>query len=590
MARPAFVVRDPLWGDIRLDEAEREVLDSDIFQRLRGIKHMGTTLLVYPSAVQTRFVHSLGNLHVISQIVQRALDDLEDEGVVKFLESAAGWLQLSLPTDKGERATVRQQVLRVARLAGMCHDLGHFPMSHAVEVALSHGSVLGKVLGKEEHARYQERLTWTKRGVQLHEFATLRLIQENGPPGFPMLSPGQEWLRNAVLSVLEATHDMGTEPVPNALAELVSGEIDADRAEYLRRDGYVSGAGYGQYDLQRLIDSFVVVRQGDAFRFRPSTRALSAIEAFLAERVKSYAYIYYHNVGVLLDALLTETLRSLYGYPETLTQGMSEAESEPLRLAFDDLPASAMSHRNLVTDEGYIDDARLWIFLRRVMGAVERSAADGRELPREAARLRAYLSVLLRRRHLWTVLWKRTEQFQRASALVFPRLLRAVREKEGKHVEEWRLRKFMADRLHDLTDYRCDPQYVSVLNFLAHIAPDQLPAVARTLENRIGGQRFVVVSHRAGFKPLKRPRKYEIVDDQDRLRPLDELDPAAVTAIQALWYEGIQLRMYVLAETRLDDAHRDELRELALQELPEAIADWYMVAPLVTWHPDAEHP
>ncbi len=265
-----FVIRDPLWGDIELDRAELQVLDSDIFQRLRGIKHMGTTLLVYPSAVQTRFVHSLGNMHLIGDIVDRAL---RKSGVTAkdFLNLARDWLQLGEVVDTLE---VRSQVVRVTRLAGMCHDLGHFPMSHVVEEALSDPKVLAKVLDPREHQEFEKLQTYPVHRMSLHEFATLRLIELNCCSQQPMLAAEYDWLRKAAIDVIWATHGHVKHPVAQALAELVSGEIDADRAEYLRRDGYVSGAGYGRYDLERLLDSFVLVRDGSGFRFRPSSRAL----------------------------------------------------------------------------------------------------------------------------------------------------------------------------------------------------------------------------------------------------------------------------------------------------------------------------
>src|SRR5438132_13605815 len=75
-------IRDPLWGDVYLFDEETRLIDSDLFQRQRGVKQLGTAMLVYPSAVQTRFVHALGNLHLIDQMLLAAADNA-DEGTLR---------------------------------------------------------------------------------------------------------------------------------------------------------------------------------------------------------------------------------------------------------------------------------------------------------------------------------------------------------------------------------------------------------------------------------------------------------------------------------------------------------------------------
>ena len=101
----AKVIRDPIHGDIFLTEAELRVVDTPEFQRLRRIKQLGMTYLVYPSANHTRFEHSLGALHL------------------------AGRLALRLGLDEEEAVLVR--------MASLLHDLGHGPLSHTSEELLA---------------------------------------------------------------------------------------------------------------------------------------------------------------------------------------------------------------------------------------------------------------------------------------------------------------------------------------------------------------------------------------------------------------------------------------------------------------------
>lgn len=95
------VVRDPIYGYIDLFDREPAVIDSKVFQRLRGIKQLANTYLVYPSAIHTRFTHSLGTMHVAGLMAAR----------------------LQMPRPKQ----------RLVRLAALLHDVGHGPFSHLFE-------------------------------------------------------------------------------------------------------------------------------------------------------------------------------------------------------------------------------------------------------------------------------------------------------------------------------------------------------------------------------------------------------------------------------------------------------------------------
>ncbi|MFQ5815435.1 MAG: HD domain-containing protein [Candidatus Hydrothermarchaeaceae archaeon] len=102
--RESKVIRDPIHGDIFLTELEMRIVDSLEFQRLRRIKQLGMTYLVYPSANHTRFEHSLGAMHVASRVAER----------------------LQLPKDDAIKL----------RVAALLHDAGHGPLSHTSEELL----------------------------------------------------------------------------------------------------------------------------------------------------------------------------------------------------------------------------------------------------------------------------------------------------------------------------------------------------------------------------------------------------------------------------------------------------------------------
>jgi uncharacterized protein len=101
------IIRDPLWDNIRLDRAALLALDTPTVQRLRYIRQVGHSFLVYPGATHTRFEHALGAYH----LTRRALAGLEELGEIGV-------------TSLEQRVAIR--------MAALLHDIGHYPLSHAL--------------------------------------------------------------------------------------------------------------------------------------------------------------------------------------------------------------------------------------------------------------------------------------------------------------------------------------------------------------------------------------------------------------------------------------------------------------------------
>ncbi len=116
-------IRDPIHGFIHLSDMEKNIIDTEPFQRLRNIKQLGLTYYVYPGATHTRFEHSLGVMHTATQIVSSILDKHRMENLSEYLGLIGkGYLEDRLKT--------------TTRLAALLHDLGHPPLSHSSESLL----------------------------------------------------------------------------------------------------------------------------------------------------------------------------------------------------------------------------------------------------------------------------------------------------------------------------------------------------------------------------------------------------------------------------------------------------------------------
>src|SRR5713226_7379825 len=110
-------IRDPIHGFIHFSEREEKIIDGQFFQRLRGIKQLALTCLIYPGAMHTRFEHSLGFM----EMATLAFDSLakREAAALKKNFKAAG-------------LTV-EDARQLLRLTAIFHDTGHLPFSHAAE-------------------------------------------------------------------------------------------------------------------------------------------------------------------------------------------------------------------------------------------------------------------------------------------------------------------------------------------------------------------------------------------------------------------------------------------------------------------------
>ena len=186
------VFKCPIHSFVRVtDSLIWQLIQTPEFQRLRRIKQLGGTHIVYPTAEHSRFSHSLG----VYFIARRMVDILKKQGT-EFTDSE------------------RMLVL----CAALLHDVGHGPFSHSFE------SVLGI-----NHEDFTRRI--------ITENTAINTILEQYEVGFSQL----------VSQVIEKTY-------PNQLiVSLISSEIDADRLDYLLRDSYFTGTPYGEIDLERIL-------------------------------------------------------------------------------------------------------------------------------------------------------------------------------------------------------------------------------------------------------------------------------------------------------------------------------------------------
>lgn len=248
------IVRDPLWNNILLDPLAVRLVDTRVVQRLRYVRQLGWAYLVYPGATHARFEHALGAYH-LAGIALRLLDE---QGALRDVDPREG---------------------AIVRAAALLHDVGHYPFSHALEE-----------IGAPHHEEVARPLITTGAVAD-----ALRELAPDGPERVFAL------IRGASTSPLQG---------------LVSGSLDLDKIEYLKRDTLMCGVPYGTIDADRLLNALTVVPDpaGGAPRIGVLEKGLSALESLLFAKYQMYRNVYWHHAvrsaTAMYKRLVEEALRA----------------------------------------------------------------------------------------------------------------------------------------------------------------------------------------------------------------------------------------------------------------------------------------
>ena len=245
------VLKDPVHSYIHINyEVVWNCLDSKEFQRLRRIRQLGGDFQVYPTAEHSRFSHSLG----VYEIVRRMVTEIKS---------------LSVELSEYDKICVM--------LAGLLHDVGHGPFSHAFEHVTKHS-----------HEDYTAKIILGK--TELNQVLT-------------ELSPR---LPEDIVSIIEHNH-------PNdILNQIISGQLDADRMDYLLRDSYFSATSYGQFDLERILRT-MRVRKIDENKKALVVKytGIHSVEDYIMARYQMYWQVYYHPVARSYEAVFIQLFNRL---------------------------------------------------------------------------------------------------------------------------------------------------------------------------------------------------------------------------------------------------------------------------------------
>ena len=246
-------IRDPIHGFIRLNELEKEIIQTFPFQRLRFVHQLGTTPWAYPSGVHTRFVHSLGVLQMASLVLER----------FRFLGIG-----------------INEEDENIFRIACLLHDIGHPPFSHVGEDMKLFEQGL-------DHEKMGERIIRETRLIEI-----LNKINTNAIDRIIFIITGK---------------GIPVTKFDTIFYSILTGQAGIDRMDYLLRDSYFLGVAYGKFDLPRLLETLCFNEEYNIFC---EEGGIHALEQFILARYFMFTEVYFHKTRRILDYHLSRAINA----------------------------------------------------------------------------------------------------------------------------------------------------------------------------------------------------------------------------------------------------------------------------------------
>jgi uncharacterized protein len=331
VSKRPHIFRDSLHGFVELNDLERDLVDSSAFQRLRHIHQLALTYYVYHGAEHTRFGHSIGVMEVVTKIFDVLVGKHRD---------ALKW--------NSDQTRRNRQLIR---LAALLHDVGHAPFSHAGEDLITN--------------------------ERTHEDISAQAILETDIA---------EIIRSYAVETDDISPDevagiiQGTATSPGAfLREILAGDLDADRIDYLNRDSIMAGVRYGLFDYERLIHTLTLYEDPmtGSMKLAVEDGGVHALEGLILARYFMFTQVYFNKVRVSYDQLLNEYLQ------KTLTDGHYPDDVKEY-LGWDDLRVMTLIREDAAKSStiGHPIASRIWNRQHYKLVAETAELADTHEIRR----------------------------------------------------------------------------------------------------------------------------------------------------------------------------------------------------------------
>jgi HD superfamily phosphohydrolase len=318
------LIRDPVhdiisFEDKPWDRLLLKLINTREFQRLRRIKQLGMSEMVFPGANHSRFAHSIGVMHNARRFLTR-------------IEQLTG---VQITEDQ------RTAVL----VAALLHDLGHGPFSHTFEKITSEN----------------------------HETRTIEVIIDNSTEVNRVLRDHHADLPALLRQFFDEDPDAAANGgLPAHFVQIVSSQLDADRFDYLLRDAHSTGADYGKFDSRWIIQHLVLDESHN--RLHLSNKAYIAAETYVFARYHMYRAVYFHKTTRAAEVML----RLMFARYKELVAKASKKKKASVVPSTPPAIVAAFTAAGKMTLSDYLqlDDHAVTQFLKGCVAATDKTLAQ----------------------------------------------------------------------------------------------------------------------------------------------------------------------------------------------------------------------
>ncbi len=298
---------DSVWGTIEINEGEIFILDSPIMQRLRNIKQLGLADVLYSSATHTRFSHTLGVLQTADTMSFQLTKELEKKGVC-----------------------IKKEVRQVIRLAAIFHDCGHMFCSHASEMYFQknrESNLYDKIdVIRDlfyENLKIKPSFSELISILILNSTSVRKLLEiiKDGLENFEFVKYNQDELVEKIICIILG-FPYSESYIP--YAKVISGQIDSDKLDYLKRDSHSTGVPVA-VDMSRVFQKLRVVSNQKSYdmvahhdpddtmiyKMAIAPAAINTVDQLVISRFMMFENIYYHQKTLTAEEMLRYALLDL---------------------------------------------------------------------------------------------------------------------------------------------------------------------------------------------------------------------------------------------------------------------------------------
>lgn len=276
-----MIKRDQIHGDIEFSDAEMKLINSKSFDRLRYIKQLGFAEYQFPSAVHTRYQHSLGVCKCVTDMYNAVIKNCPE--------------------------FYREGDLELLRMMALVHDLGHSPFSHASE--------------ELSDISHEERLV----DILKYEKKNIILAHNYDCEAWDLIN---QVYNGEGLVYLSDTHLI-------ALHSFMDGFIDADKMDYLERDSTNCGVVYGHFDRDALINNLTMIKGDNGiYNLALKQSGIQALEGFILARYYMFSQVYMNPEERILRFQYCEAMKELLPngkYPDDIRKFLALDDTKYVR-------------------------------------------------------------------------------------------------------------------------------------------------------------------------------------------------------------------------------------------------------------------